>query len=1495
MRHGGLVRRWWAFSCLLSIVAAWLSVLTAPAEADTQPDPGIPATVSADGLPTWQVNGVVWSQVMVGNIVYATGKFTKARPPGTAAGSPAEIDAGNIFAYDIRTGNPLAGFNHSLNAQGMVVGRSPDGSRIYVGGDFTAVDGVARGHVAAFDASTGRLVTGFAPSVGGQVRALAASNSTVYFGGAFMAVNGQPRTRLGAVSDATGAVTAWAPKADDNTVWSMVLAPDGTRVVVGGAFTTLNGTPAVGMGSLSVETGQQLPWAANQTIKVSGASGAVTSLHTDGTQIYGSGYSFDVKASNFEGTFAADPDTGTIAWLNDCHGDTYDTLPVGEVLYSVGHAHDCRSIAEMPETAPRTWHRAMATTTYPTTVNTGPDSYGWNYAGFKASKPIHWWPTLTAGSFTGQSQAAWSLTGNSDYISLGGEFPSINSVAQQGLVRFARPGLAPNKRGIQNPVWTTAATSPSSGTVALSWAAVWDMDNAKLRYDVLQDGSTQPIFTVRQASSFYRLPSMGHLVKGLAPGSTHSYRIKVTDPFNNTATSPAVSVTVSSASLSSYAGDVLADGATSYWRLGEASGGTVQDLAGTDTATAGAGVTRGAAGAVGGDSDTASTFSGAGTGFVATNNATTAPDSFTVEAWVNTTSVRGGKIVGYGDNSNGNSTNSDRHLYMDNAGHVLFGVNNSALSTLQSPAVYNNGQWHHLVASLGAGGAVLYVDGVPVARDQSITTALPYTGYWRIGGDDLTGWARKPSSAFLAGSIDEVAVYDKALPVAAVQRHYLDSGRTLPLKGRPTDAYGAAVYDSEPELYWRLGEASGTTAQDTSPWLSDGLYSGGVTFGQPGAPGGTSDTAVQFDGVGGSVALNAATSSPSRYTEELWFKTTTVRGGRLIGFSTARLGTSGGYDRVLSMQNSGRLQFGVFTDQLTTVVSPSSYNDGRWHHAAVSQGPGGIRLYADGALVGTSDVTGAKSFRGYWRAGGDQVWGGSTSRYLAGTLDEVAVYPQVLSGADIRSHFLVGGGTPANERPTASFTSDAGDLVASFDASASSDPDGTVASYDWDFGDGATSTGEAAQHTYAADGTFQVTLTVTDDKGATASVTQPVTVTAPAPENQSPTASFTSEVSGGNVSFDGSASSDPDGTVDSYAWDFGDGVTGDGRTAAHLYAADGTYQVTLKVTDDKGATASVTQPVTVKTPGPPPQNQTPRASFTTEVSGQVASFDASASSDPDGTVDSYAWDYGDGGTDTGRLSQHTYAVGGTYTVTLRVTDDKGATDAVTQPVTVTAPAEPVLIASDDFTRTLTGGWGTSDLGGPWALTGSASSASVNGAAGVVTMARASVGSRLNLGSLVSDDVDLRTSLSLDKLPVGGTTGMTESVIVRGNSSGDYRAKAQISPNGVLKAALYRLDAAGAQTVLAPLVSVAGVSYKDGDVLSIRAQAVGTSPTTLRAKVWPQGSPEPDAWTVSAQDSTAGLQTGGSVGLMSYLNAGVTNTPIQARHDDLRVQAASTLR
>jgi PKD repeat protein/subtilisin family serine protease len=174
----------------------------------------------------------------------------------------------------------------------------------------------------------------------------------------------------------------------------------------------------------------------------------------------------------------------------------------------------------------------------------------------------------------------------------------------------------------------------------------------------------------------------------------------------------------------------------------------------------------------------------------------------------------------------------------------------------------------------------------------------------------------------------------------------------------------------------------------------------------------------------------------------------------------------------------------------------------------------------------------------------------------------------------------------ANQPPVARFTfSPANPIVnqwVTFDATSSYDPDGSIVSYSWDFGDGATATGSRVTKRYSAAGTYTVTLTVTDNRGATNSASQMLTVTSP---NQPPVASFTFSPAnpnpGDTVTFDASASSDPDGSIVSYSWNFGDGNTASGVTASHVYSAAGTYTVTLTVTDNQGATSTAQKTIQV--------------------------------------------------------------------------------------------------------------------------------------------------------------------------------------------------------------------------------------------------------------------------------------------------------------------------
>ena len=170
-----------------------------------------------------------------------------------------------------------------------------------------------------------------------------------------------------------------------------------------------------------------------------------------------------------------------------------------------------------------------------------------------------------------------------------------------------------------------------------------------------------------------------------------------------------------------------------------------------------------------------------------------------------------------------------------------------------------------------------------------------------------------------------------------------------------------------------------------------------------------SATAVHLGGTATITPNTVAVPGPNTYTAEAWIRTTTKTGGRIFGFGNRSTGTSSSYDRMLYMNNSGQLLFGVYTGSTQTAWSPKSYNDGTWHHVAVTQdATNGIRLWVDGSVVAfNKSVTTAQNYSGYWRIGADNTnsWPQRpTSAGFTGDVDEFAVYSTSLASATLRAH-----------------------------------------------------------------------------------------------------------------------------------------------------------------------------------------------------------------------------------------------------------------------------------------------------------------------------------------------------------------------------------------------------------------------------------------------------------------------------------------------------------
>ena len=251
-----------------------------------------------------------------------------------------------------------------------------------------------------------------------------------------------------------------------------------------------------------------------------------------------------------------------------------------------------------------------------------------------------------------------------------------------------------------------------------------------------------------------------------------------------------------------------------------------------------------------------------------------------------------------------------------------------------------------------------------------------------------------------------------------------------------------------------------------------------------------------------------------------------------------------------------------------------------------------------------------------------------------------------------------------------------------FVAAQSDDGDGNIIAYHWDFGDGAKATGREVVHQYSRSGIYVARLTITDDSGLEnnlASSERVITVNEPPVANAGPDQLVTAS----QVIFDAAASYDTDGEIISYVWDFGDGDTGTGERIAHTYRSPGTYKVGLKITDGSGTIRNdASDDMTVVVNALPVAD----AGFDLVTSpGELVTFDGRRSTDPDGSITRYEWDFRDGNVDQGDVVVHAFEQPGTYTVELKVFDDTGHAEASDfSHVQITVNEQPKAAAGPDL-------------------------------------------------------------------------------------------------------------------------------------------------------------------------------------------------------------------
>jgi PKD repeat protein len=402
-----------------------------------------------------------------------------------------------------------------------------------------------------------------------------------------------------------------------------------------------------------------------------------------------------------------------------------------------------------------------------------------------------------------------------------------------------------------------------------------------------------------------------------------------------------------------------------------------------------------------------------------------------------------------------------------------------------------------------------------------------------------------------------------------------------------------------------------------------------------------------------------------------------------------------------------------------------------------------------------------------------------------------------------------------------------------------------------------------------------VTATATNTNGSTSEFATNVQMPNPSPSDHPPTASFTQSCTGLACSFNGSASSDTDGTILSYTWNFGDGTpTVTGATVQHTFAPGGPYTVMLTVVDNGGASGSQSQQVTVA-------DLPPTASFLGGCTGLSCAFDATKSSDPDNGTLSYSWNFGDTTSGTGVQTSHTFAAPGPYTVALTVSDGQGGQNTTSQQFTVAA-ANAGLIANDTFSRTIGPGWGGAELGGSYSAAQGTTTGSVftgNGT-GAIQLTTASTGRGQYLPSVSVLNSDTLVDFGTNIAPAGGTFGEGGYITARRVAANtEYRVRLRFAPGGAARLAFLKVVGSTTEVAVGSEVAVPGITYSAGQMYRVRFDVTGTSPTTLKARAWAVGTTEPSTWALNTTDSESVLQAAGSPGVRVQLGASATNQPM----------------
>lgn len=354
------------------------------------------ATVQKKPAPSWQTNGRVNAIAIVGTTAYIGGQFTSVRPAGDPLGT-GEVARNHVAAFNLSTGALLP---WDPNANGTVQAIAASGSTIYLGGSFTQVGGKGHQRVAAVDATTGVPNATFKPTVSAEVLGLAVHGSDVYLGGNFTTVNGVSRTYLVALNGSSGSTDSTFTGSADAEVQAVTMTADGSKLVIGGNFTHVDGSSQNHIAAVNPTTGATMSWASHTPY-------GIVALAADSAGVYAAG-------AGSGGNFAAfNPSSGSMTWQGGTNGNVQAITVFNGEVYAGGHYTDYCG----PQGGQHTCTNPVPRSKMLAVDESTGALQAWN-------------PSVNS------KLGVFSLAAGDGFLEMGGDFTKVAGVAQQGYAIF---------------------------------------------------------------------------------------------------------------------------------------------------------------------------------------------------------------------------------------------------------------------------------------------------------------------------------------------------------------------------------------------------------------------------------------------------------------------------------------------------------------------------------------------------------------------------------------------------------------------------------------------------------------------------------------------------------------------------------------------------------------------------------------------------------------------------------------------------------------------------------------------------------------------------------------------------------------------------------------------------------------------------------------------------------------------------------------------------